>query len=79
MNILIFLFNLIGLSYENACSSGVILSTLVPLLCILIMVIIILLFKAQKTKSISKKQKDSLWVENTPLKAMTETGNNDGA
>ncbi|XP_017325043.1 immunoglobulin superfamily member 2 isoform X2 [Ictalurus punctatus] len=62
-----------GLSYENACSSGVILSTLVPLLCILIMVIIILLFKAQKTKSISKKQKDSLWVENTPLKAMTET------
>ncbi|MCI4378268.1 hypothetical protein PGIGA_G00213980 [Pangasianodon gigas] len=62
-----------GLSHKNACSSGIILGSLIPLLFLLLVGVIILLIKVQKTKSTSKNQKNSLWVENTPLKAITDT------
>ncbi|KAI4898119.1 hypothetical protein NFI96_015370 [Prochilodus magdalenae] len=62
-----------GKSRQQDCSSGAILGILIPLLCILLVVIALLLITVQKTKSASKKQKDSMWPENNPLKPVPES------
>lgn len=50
-----------------------ILASLIPLLCLLLAVVLCLLLKLQKTSSTTRKQENSLWVESSPLKAITET------
>ncbi|XP_060732132.1 immunoglobulin superfamily member 3-like isoform X1 [Tachysurus vachellii] len=59
--------------YDPGWSSGVPLYILVLLLFFLLAIVVILWIKLKKIKSASKKQEKSLWAENMPLSAVTET------
>ncbi|XP_030643446.1 immunoglobulin superfamily member 3-like [Chanos chanos] len=57
---------------EETCPAGTILGIAIPLICFLVVVIVVLLFRSFKSKSGAKKQTDSLWVNKSPLELTTE-------
>ncbi|XP_047670675.1 immunoglobulin superfamily member 3-like [Tachysurus fulvidraco] len=59
--------------YEPGWSSGVPLYILIVLIFFLLAIVVFLWIKLKKIKSASKKQEKSLWAENMPLSAVTET------